>query len=154
MLVQLGLCQTCSDTTLLVFTCRGSNTLLKNLCFQSYLYQLLQGIAFCHSHRVLHRDIKPQNLLIDVDGNIKLADFGLARAFGVPVRTYTHEVKFTYFTIVTIGISHSYQLDGSTVILSGFRRDFKIFSHSMASGYFVCLCPVNRMSGLYELRTK
>ena len=62
--------------------------------FQSYLYQLLQGVAFCHSHRVLHRDIKPQNLLIDVEGNIKLADFGLARAFGVPVRTYTHEVQF------------------------------------------------------------
>ena len=66
---------------------------MADLSFQSYLYQLLQGIAFCHSHRVLHRDIKPQNLLIDVDGNIKLADFGLARAFGVPVRTYTHEVN-------------------------------------------------------------
>ncbi len=59
---------------------------------QSYLYQLLQGIAYCHAHRVLHRDLKPQNLLIDRAGNIKLADFGLARAFGVPVRTYTHEV--------------------------------------------------------------
>lgn len=56
------------------------------------MHQLLQGIAYCHSHRVLHRDLKPQNLLIDVEGNIKLADFGLARAFGVPVRTYTHEV--------------------------------------------------------------
>ena len=61
--------------------------------FQSYLYQLLAGIAYCHSHRVLHRDLKPQNLLIDRFGSIKLADFGLARAFGVPVRTYTHEVS-------------------------------------------------------------
>ena len=30
-----------------------------------YLYQMLAGIAYCHAHRVLHRDLKPQNLLID-----------------------------------------------------------------------------------------
>ncbi|ETE74119.1 Cyclin-dependent kinase 2, partial [Ophiophagus hannah] len=54
---------------------------------KSYLFQLLQGLAFCHSHRVLHRDLKPQNLLINAEGAIKLADFGLARAFGVPVVT-------------------------------------------------------------------
>uniref|UniRef100_A0A4W3JAN5 cyclin-dependent kinase n=1 Tax=Callorhinchus milii TaxID=7868 RepID=A0A4W3JAN5_CALMI len=64
---------------------------------KSYLYQLLQGLAFCHSHRVLHRDLKPQNLLINADGAIKLADFGLARAFGVPVRTYTHEVVTLWY---------------------------------------------------------
>ena len=45
---------------------------------------------FCPSHRVIHRDLK--NLLINELGAIKLADFGLARAFGVPLRTYTHEV--------------------------------------------------------------
>ncbi|XP_064233275.1 cyclin-dependent kinase 2 isoform X3 [Aotus nancymaae] len=64
---------------------------------KSYLFQLLQGLAFCHSHRVLHRDLKPQNLLINTEGSIKLADFGLARAFGVPVRTYTHEVVTLWY---------------------------------------------------------
>ncbi|XP_078038239.1 cyclin-dependent kinase 2 [Augochlora pura] len=59
---------------------------------KSYLFQLLNGISFCHLHCILHRDLKPQNLLIDREGYIKLADFGLARTFGVPVRTYTHEI--------------------------------------------------------------
>lgn len=48
---------------------------------------------YLHAHRILHRDLKPQNLLINKDGNLKIADFGLARAFGIPLRTYTHEVR-------------------------------------------------------------
>lgn len=60
---------------------------------KSYTYQILKGLDFCHARRVLHRDLKPQNLLIDERGFIKLADFGLARAFGIPIRAYTHEVS-------------------------------------------------------------
>lgn len=54
-------------------------------------------MLFCHQRRVLHRDLKPQNLLIDKNGAIKLADFGLARAFGIPVRVYTHEVVTLWY---------------------------------------------------------
>ena len=64
---------------------------------RSYLRQLLEGVSYCHQHRVLHRDLKPQNLLINTAGLIKLADFGLARAFGIPVRTYTHEVVTLWY---------------------------------------------------------
>ncbi len=64
---------------------------------KSYTYQILQAMLFCHQRRVLHRDLKPQNLLIDKNGAIKLADFGLARAFGIPVRVYTHEVVTLWY---------------------------------------------------------
>lgn len=64
---------------------------------KSFLYQLLTGVAYCHHHRVLHRDLKPQNLLINREGELKLADFGLARAFGIPVRSYTHEVVTLWY---------------------------------------------------------
>ena len=41
-----------------------------------FLYQLLRGLKYCHSRKVLHRDLKPQNLLINAIGELKLADFG------------------------------------------------------------------------------
>ena len=53
---------------------------------KSYLYQLLKGMAYIHKYKILHRDLKPQNLLISNDNILKIADFGLARGYGLPVR--------------------------------------------------------------------
>ena len=57
-----------------------------------YMVQLLNGLEYCHGEAVLHRDIKGSNLLIDNNGNLKIADFGLARTFGEPGRKYTNRV--------------------------------------------------------------
>ena len=64
---------------------------------KSYLYQILLAIKYCHSKRILHRDLKPQNLLIDKNGIIKVGDFGLARAFGIPIKTLTHEILTLWY---------------------------------------------------------
>lgn len=64
---------------------------------RTFMNHLLQGINFCHKNRVLHRDLKPQNLLINRKMELKLGDFGLARAFGVPVNTFSNEVVTLWY---------------------------------------------------------
>jgi len=76
---------------------RGDRGQLDYVTIKSFMHQLLQGIAFCHENRVLHRDLKPQNLLINTKGQLKLADFGLARAFGIPVNTFSNEVVTLWY---------------------------------------------------------
>jgi len=45
------------------------------------MFQILSAVDFLHSHRIVHRDIKPQNLLVTMDGVIKITDFGLSRIY-------------------------------------------------------------------------
>lgn len=70
---------------------------LNSQTVKSYLYQLLKGLTYIHKYKILHRDLKPQNLLIANDGVLKIADFGLARGYGLPVRNYTHEVVTLWY---------------------------------------------------------
>ena len=62
-----------------------------------FLFQVLRGLAYCHSQNILHRDLKPQNLLLNHKGELKLADFGLARAKSIPTKTYSNEVVTLWY---------------------------------------------------------
>lgn len=76
---------------------RGDRGQLDQVTIKRFMHDLLRGTAFCHENRVLHRDLKPQNLLINTKGQLKLADFGLARAFGIPVNTFSNEVVTLWY---------------------------------------------------------
>lgn len=70
-----------------------------------YMRQFLQGLAHMHSRSVLHRDLKPHNLLLaactEEDGTtstrLKVADFGLARIHGIPVKKYRHDAVTLWY---------------------------------------------------------
>ncbi|CAC5409852.1 cyclin-dependent kinase 7-like [Mytilus californianus] len=64
---------------------------------KSYILQTLKGLEYLHHHWILHRDLKPNNLLINDQGLLKLGDFGLAKFFGSPSRVYTNQVVTRWY---------------------------------------------------------
>ncbi|KAL7591675.1 hypothetical protein Lser_V15G35368 [Lactuca serriola] len=45
---------------------------------REYFQQLIDVVAYCHEKGVYHRDLKPGNLLLDIEGKLKVSDFGLS----------------------------------------------------------------------------
>lgn len=62
---------------------KNREIIIKSADIKSWLKMLVEGVTFCHDRRILHRDLKPNNLLLNENGILKIADFGLAR-FSIP----------------------------------------------------------------------
>lgn len=57
--------------------------------------QLASALAHAHHNQIVHRDIKPQNILMDAEGNVKISDFGIAMALSATSYTQTNSVLGT-----------------------------------------------------------
>lgn len=64
---------------------------------KTMMKMMLQGVQYLHNHWVMHRDLKPGNVLINANKMLKLADFGLARAFGSPERNMSHQAVTRWY---------------------------------------------------------
>lgn len=62
----------------------NKDIIFSELHTQTFLYQILKGVQYLHESWVLHRDLKPDNILLSDGAPLKIADFGLSKVFGNP----------------------------------------------------------------------
>ena len=70
------------------------------------MLQLLNAVSYLHDNDILHRDLKLSNLLLNSKGHLKLADFGLARRIGYPLKPYTPKVVTLWYRSPEILLRH------------------------------------------------
>jgi serine/threonine protein kinase len=70
---------------------------LSPLQIKSYAFQLLKAVEYLHANMVMHRDLKPQNVLVTAGGVLKVADFGLSRMFQLPFGTLSSEIETLWY---------------------------------------------------------
>ena len=97
----------------------------------SIIWQTLQAVNYCHMHNCIHRDVKPENILLTRDGVVKLCDFGFARVFSklFPELFISKKIQINggkhWKVDVTLTCGYFVKLCDF-----GFDRDFRLQNHS------------------------
>ena len=75
--------------------CLQQNVCLDKMCTLKYMVQILEGVEYLHQNKIYHSDIKPENILLNSDGNIKICDFGIAVQIQTESSATTSQLKGT-----------------------------------------------------------
>ena len=75
---------------------------------KSIAFQVICGLDYLHSHRIIHRDCKPSNILITKSGIVKICDFGMARVFDLPERQYTPRIGTMWYKAPELLMNDNY----------------------------------------------
>ncbi|QDZ19716.1 dual specificity protein kinase [Chloropicon primus] len=95
------------------------------------IYQLCKAISFIHSHGFIYRDIKPENLLIDEEGNVKLCDFGFGRhlqASGDDSEDLTDYVATRWYRAPELLLGPPFENDGGKIVRSAYGPEIDIWA--------------------------
>ena len=77
-----------------------------------YFAELLEGLEFIHNLDIVYRDIKPENILVDLDGHVKIADFGLSKIIPKKERSYSFCGSPEYMCPeILMGLGHDHRAD-------------------------------------------
>lgn len=78
-----------------------------------YVAELIEALASLHAKGIIYRDLKPENILLDIDGHLKITDFGLSKmGLGIDDRTYSFCGTPEYLAPEVVrGEGHSFEVD-------------------------------------------
>ena len=79
---------------------------------KSIIWQTLQAVNYCHVHNCIHRDVKPENILLTKDGVVKLCDFGFARVFSKYTYIIQSKIAICFPNFVQVGRDQKTYLQG------------------------------------------
>jgi len=119
--------------------------------FKSLTYQMLRGLHWCHSHGILHRDVKPRNLFVNPsEGVLKLSGFGMARAVPAqPIgRTYTLEVVTLWYRAPELLLGDAHYGSAIDMWSVGAIIPEMLTNHPLLPGDF---CDIDELFKIFQL---